>query len=278
MPELPEVETVRRGLIETVQGAEITHINVKWPRIVQDEFGIDGFAERMVGQVLDTVERRGKFLFFYWTTDGWISHLRMEGKWLVVDQRDEPDAYTHVIIDLADGRSLRYRDVRKFGRIHRVARDAMPEAINALQLGPEPSELTLDYLRDRFQRTTRVIKNVLLDQTVIAGIGNIYCDESLWLSQIHPERPANDLSDAEIERLRQAIQSVISRAVDAGGTTIRTYQNTFGENGYFQLSLKVYGKAGEPCSRCGTVIEKIKVHQHGTSYCPHCQTLEEIHD
>lgn len=278
MPELPEVETVRRGLLKTVKGATNQSVSVKWPRIIQDGAGVDAFCQQMVGQTLETVDRRGKFLLLYWTHDGWISHLRMEGKWLVVPQEVAPDQYTHVIIDLTDGRSLRYHDVRKFGRIHRVARDEMPAAIDALNLGPEPEDLTVAYLQERLRRTNRVIKSVLLDQTVIAGIGNIYCDESLWLSQIHPERPANQLTAHEIGQLIAAIQSVISRAVVAGGTTIRTYQNTFGENGYFQLSLHAYGKDGEPCSRCGTPLIKTKVHQRGTTYCPYCQTLEGKHD
>lgn len=273
MPELPEVETVRRGLMKTVVGKTIQKASVTWPRIVQDPLGREHFETQMVGQTLEKVERQGKFLFFYWSVDGWISHLRMEGKWFVVPHETPINPHTHAVFELTDGTDLRYQDVRKFGRIQRVARENMPQAIAKLQLGVEPKDLTSIYLKDRLQRTKRPLKAVLLDQHVIAGVGNIYCDEALWRARLHPERVANSLSSLEIDRLVTAVQAVIQAGIAAGGTTIRTYQNSFGEAGHFQEQLAVYQREGEACLRCGHAIEKIRVSQRGTHLCPACQTL-----
>lgn len=271
MPELPEVETVKRGLNRLAQGIEVKDVAVYWPKIVQAPEGLTAFKEKMVRQQLESVERRGKYLLFYWTDYFWISHLRMEGKYLLPATETPKDAYTHVVLTLTDGRDLRYRDVRKFGRIYFYERKDAQQAITQLALGPEPWDLSVDYLKACFECTNRVIKACLLDQHVIAGIGNIYADEILFASQICPTKKAKALTDAEIERLIVAMQTIFSRAVELGGTTIRTYTNALGENGTYQQKLKVYGRAGEPCPRCQQSIQKMVVAQRGTHYCPHCQ-------
>lgn len=273
MPEMPEVETVRRGLEEIVIGKTVSSVTVTWPRIIQAEGGVEAFESRMPGQQLEKVGRVGKFLLFYWTDVTWVAHLRMEGKYLY-DPTDCPvDQYTHVICHLTDGHDLRYRDVRKFGRIHMVEKADTEAEIAKLKLGPEPKDLTVDYLQKRFDKTTRPIKAVLLDQGVIAGIGNIYADEILFAAKIHPEQSARSLYDEEIQAIITESRRIMASAIEVGGTTIRTYTNTFGENGRFADYLKVYGKKGQPCPRCGTEIEKISVAKRGTHFCPHCQRI-----
>ncbi|MCZ0717765.1 DNA-formamidopyrimidine glycosylase [Aerococcus kribbianus] len=274
MPELPEVETVKRGLNRLAQGIQVRDVQVLWPAIIQAPAGVDDFIQRMPGQVLEYVDRRGKYLLFYWTEDLWISHLRMEGKYLLPNSEEPVDKYSHVILHLSDGRDLRYRDVRKFGRIKLYPKDQADQAIADLNLGPEPGDLQLSDLASAFAKTQRVVKACLLDQSIVAGLGNIYVDEVLFAAKIHPERLAQSLSHVELSRLVQAIQQIISQAVAKGGTTVRTYTNALGENGHYQEDLKVYGKAGQACPRCHTPIEKIKLAQRGTHFCPYCQRRE----
>lgn len=275
MPEMPEVETVRRGLEEIVIGKTVASVTVTWPRIIQAEGGLASFENTMPGQQLMEVGRIGKFLIFYWTDVTWIAHLRMEGKYLYEEKDTPVDPYTHVICHMTDGYDLRYRDVRKFGRIHMVDKADTEAAIEKLNLGPEPGDLSFDYLKGRLKRTRRPIKAVLLDQSVVAGIGNIYADEILYAAKVHPEQAGATLYDDEIKAIITASQEIIQAAIASGGTTIRTYTNTFGENGHFANYLKAYGKNGQPCQRCGTEMIKIKVAQRGTHFCPYCQVLHE---
>lgn len=277
MPELPEVETVRRALEQLVVGATVTDAQVYWPKIINyDEYGgVEGFERDMRGQTLQAIHRRGKYLLFEWDDYAWISHLRMEGKFLVVDHQEPRDAYSHVVLSLDDGRDLRYRDVRKFGRIQMLPKAELKNGVQKLGLGPEPENLTAEYLAGKFARTQRLIKPVLLDQKVLAGVGNIYADEVLFRSHVHPMQPANTLTTSEIKLISESVQAIMSAATAQGGTTIRSYANAYGEAGQFQVALHAYGQAGKPCSRCGTQIEKIKVAQRGTHYCPNCQKLHD---
>lgn len=275
MPELPEVETVRRTLEKLVVGATVADVQVYWPKIISyDEYGgAEGFKHDMLGQTLRAIHRRGKYLLFEWDDYAWISHLRMEGKFLVMDHQEPRDDHSHIIISLADGRDLRYRDVRKFGRIQMLPKADLKNGVRKLELGPEPENLTAAYLAEKFARTQRLIKPVLLDQKILAGVGNIYADEVLFRSRVHPMQPANTLTAAEVVAISESVQAIMSAAIAQGGTTIRSYTNSYGEAGQFQLALHAYGQAGKPCSRCGALIEKIKVAQRGTHYCPNCQQL-----
>ena len=275
MPELPEVETVRRGLQEMLIGKTVENVEVLWPRIVQAPGGVSEFKDRMQGKTLKAVDRIGKFLLFEWTDLYWISHLRMEGKYLYVPHETPVDPYSHVLLKLTDGYDLRYRDVRKFGRIQLIEKEQLDNAIANLKLGPEPKDLTVSYLKSKLAKRTRPIKAVLLDQSIIAGIGNIYADEVLYAAKIHPEQPAASLSDLELSALVTASQEIIAKAVASGGTTVRSYTNTFGENGHFQDQLQAYGRVGQLCARCQTPIKKIKVAQRGTHFCPYCQQIHE---
>lgn len=280
MPELPEVESVRRGLDKLVVGEKIKEVEVHWPRIIESP-DVATFKEQLNKQIIESVERRGKFLLFYLTDYVLISHLRMEGKYQLVkphtnDEKEPQTKHTHVVFHFESGDELRYLDVRKFGRMSLVEKGQEFAHKSLQKLGPEPTKeaFNLEEMREFLTRRTKAIKGVLLDQEIVVGIGNIYADEILFEAKIHPTAAANSLTDQEESRLYEAILSVMEIAVKNGGTTIRTYQNAFGEAGMHQDFLQVYGKEGEPCPVCGTSIEKIKVAGRGTHYCPSCQALK----
>ncbi len=277
MPELPEVETIRKGLNQLITGAVIIDVAVFWDRMITPPFSTEKFKKVLRGETIHTVERRGKYLIFLLDHWAMVSHLRMEGKYEVNHSGDPIKKHTHVIFYLADGRQLRYLDVRKFGRFTLLPIDKREEYEPFKKMGPEPIAdfFKLNEFRKDLSKSSRVIKAVILDQNIVAGVGNIYADESLFQAKINPLQPANTIGPAAAERLRDAIIDVIGRAVEAGGSTIRTYKNTLGEAGKFQVSLAVYGQTGKPCPRCGHPIEKIKVAQRGTHYCPHCQKMKK---
>ena len=273
MPELPEVETVRKGLVRLVKGKQIAQVEVRWPRIIEAP-EVETFGQQLIGQTIDDVDRRGKFLIFKLSHSDMVSHLRMEGKYeFYPEPVEDLNKHTHVIFTFTDGTQLHYNDVRKFGRMTLVPKNESVYYKGIQQLGPEPlpTEFLLEPFRTQLKRSTKAIKPLLLDQKLVTGLGNIYVDEALWMAQIHPETPAKALDEVDTERLHQAIIDVLANAVEAGGTTIRTYANALGEAGNFQVSLHAYGQTGHPCMRCGTPIVKIKVAQRGTHFCPHCQ-------
>lgn len=275
MPELPEVETVRRGLIKLVQGRTVKKVTVLYPKMIESD--LTEFVTQLTGKKILTVNRRGKYLLLRFSGDlTVVSHLRMEGKYFVQPQTQPLEKHTHVVFDLDDGQQLRYNDSRKFGRM-RLVQTGQENDLKSLQkLGPEPfaPEFTVDYFAQALHRRKKAIKTALLDQTIVTGLGNIYVDEVLWMTKIHPETPANHVTRSEITALRQNIIAELQRAITAGGTTIRSYTDAFRNMGEFQFALNVYGNDGHPCPRCGTIIEKIKVGQRGTHFCPQCQKVE----
>lgn len=278
MPELPEVETVRKGLEKLVVGKTIKEVTVLWPRIIESPES-ELFAQQLIGQTIEKMERRGKFLIFKLSNYDMISHLRMEGKYETHNPEDERNKHTHVLFTFTDETELRYLDVRKFGRMVLVPKNQGEKYKGILTLGPEPipSEFKLPEFRKGLKKHHKAIKPLLLDQRLVTGLGNIYVDEALWEAKIHPEQPADTLKPKEVEGLYYAIIDVLGRAVEAGGTTIRSYLNALGEAGTFQISLNVYGQTEKPCPRCATRIKKIKVAQRGTHFCPKCQTLKARH-
>lgn len=202
-----------------------------------------------------------------------VSHLRMEGKY-GLHQNDEPlDKHVHVIFRFTDGSELRYRDVRKFGTMHLFKPGEELTELPLRQLGPEPfsSEFTADYLRERLKKTNRSVKTALLDQRTVVGLGNIYVDEALFRAGIHPEATANKLTKKQTVLLHKEIIQTLKEAVEAGGSTVRSYINSQGEIGMFQLKLFVYGRKDEPCKKCGSPIEKTVVGGRGTHFCIKCQ-------
>ncbi|WP_124726953.1 DNA-formamidopyrimidine glycosylase [Staphylospora marina] len=272
MPELPEVETVRRTLQRLVVGKTIEDVEVRLPRIIRRP-DPEEFKFCLAGATIAGVERRGKFLKILcppWTL---VSHLRMEGKYRVAN-RDEPlEKHTHVIFRFTDGTELRYRDVRQFGTMDLFRAGEEDGQAPLSKLGPEPLSDAFDvqWFRRELARRTTKIKALLLNQEFLAGLGNIYVDESLFAAGIHPERSASSLTVDEAGRLHAEIRRVLAEAIEAGGSSVRSYVNGEGEMGYFQLRIKVYGRKGEPCMKCATPIIRTVVAGRGTHWCPVCQ-------
>ena len=273
MPELPEVETIRRTLQELVINKKVAHVSVFWPKIIKHPEEAFQFTDALVGQTITDIGRRGKFLILYTTDFALVSHLRMEGKYGLFHKEDPVEKHTHIIFHFTDGTELRYKDVRKFGTMHLYLKGEEFKVLPLSQLGPEPlsDEFTTELLVSRLAKTKRNIKAALLDQKIIVGIGNIYVDEALFRSSIHPERPADSLTNKEIMKLHEEIIATLTEAVQKGGSTIRSYVNSQGQIGMFQLELYAYGRAGEECKICGSTLERIISGGRGTVFCPSCQ-------
>jgi formamidopyrimidine-DNA glycosylase len=273
MPELPEVETVRRTLEKLVLNKTIDTVSINWPKMIKSPLEAEQFSDALKGQTIKEISRRGKFLIFYTDDFALVSHLRMEGKYAVYPHSEPIDKHTHVIFHFSDGTELRYKDVRKFGTMHLYSKGSEFEIPPLIDLGPEPfsEDFTVEYLSQKLKKTNRKIKPALLDQKIVVGLGNIYVDEALFRSRIHPETIANLLDDEQIKVLHQEIIQTLSEAVHKGGSTIRSYVNSQGEIGMFQLELFVYGKKGENCKNCGQELEKTVVGGRGTHFCPNCQ-------
>ena len=270
MPELPEVETVRKGLIKKVKGRTIKKCLVRWNGIIAYP-NVDSFIQNITNQKINDIDRRGKFLMFILDDYYLISHLRMEGKYFIKNPTEDLNKHDHVIFTLDDGFELRYNDTRKFGKMYLVKKDELKISPIA-KLGEEPwsNNLTKEYLRNKLNKK-KPIKTLLLDQSIITGIGNIYADEILFLSRINPETPGEKLTDNNLKDIIENTKSVLEKAITMGGTTIHTYTAVDGITGKFQQELLVHGKKDESCPTCGTKIIKITVNTRGTYYCPHCQ-------
>lgn len=273
MPELPEVETVRRTLNQLVAGKTIERVSVHLPRIIIRPEEIGQFCAECAGQTIHRVERRGKFLRLILDDVVLVSHLRMEGRYGVFPADEPVEKHTHVIFHFTDGTELRYKDVRQFGTMHIFAHgeDMLSKPLNKLGLEPLGAEFTFDIFCETMAKRTTKIKPLLLNQELVAGLGNIYVDEALFLAKLHPERAANSLSMDELRRLHHAIVTTLQEAVDAGGSSIKSYVNGQGEMGMFQQQLKAYGRTDQPCDACGGPIHKMVLGGRGTHYCPRCQ-------
>ncbi|MCM3122682.1 MULTISPECIES: DNA-formamidopyrimidine glycosylase [unclassified Mesobacillus] len=275
MPELPEVETVRGTLEVLAVGKKISQVSVFWPTMIKKPSEVEQFNDALRGQTISEIGRRGKFLIFYTDDYALVSHLRMEGKYGLFSADEPVEKHTHVIFHFTDGKELRYKDVRKFGTMHLYAKGTEFDSQPLADLGPEPfsGDFSVEWLSEKLKRTNRKIKSALLDQKILVGLGNIYVDEALFRAKIHPERIANSLSREEEAVLYREIVSTLSEAVEKGGSTIRSYVNSQGQIGMFQLQLLVYGRKNEPCKVCGTPLEKTVVGGRGTHFCPTCQKL-----
>lgn len=276
MPELPEVETVVRYLRPRLEGHTIAGFRALWPRVTAPA-PPETFARQVRGRTIRVVHRRGKYILFDLDRGHVHLHLRMTGRMIVVPA-GETDNQPHVTaeFDLSDlsgqgGGRLIFRDTRKFGRVGYLDDLAALEA----NLGPEPlsPEFTPQLFHRLLQGRNRRIKPLLLDQAFIAGLGNIYVDEALFLARIHPETPASRLSFARVKALHQAIRDILRASIEQGGTTIINFR--YGEDGVgrFRDRLQVFRRMEEPCPVCGTPLVKIRVAQRGTYLCPGCQRL-----
>lgn len=275
MPELPEVETVVRTLRTLVLGKTIERVSVTLPRIVSRPDDVEAFKAQLAGQTIREIKRRAKFIQFFLDKDVLVSHLRMEGRYGLYQAEDPVEKHTHVIFHFTDGTELRYRDVRQFGTM-----DLFPIGMETSEgplakLGVEPLEdsFTPDVLGRLLKGRTTKIKPLLLNQECIVGLGNIYVDESLFRAGIHPELPAGSLTAKQVAKLHESIVTTLKEAVAQGGSSIKSYVNGQGEMGMFQQSLLVYGRKGQPCTRCGTEIVRFVVGGRGTHICPACQKV-----
>jgi formamidopyrimidine-DNA glycosylase len=274
MPELPEVETVRSGLEALITGATITGSTIGNFHGVIGDLDHATFNSLIVGSRIDRVSRRAKYLFL--ETDGPAIiqvHLRMTGRLVVTSNLEPPIRFEYLAIHLDQDRDLRYGDQRKFGRVTLI--DAIGYKALSNRLGPEPlaRSMTGVRLHRALERRNGKIKSALLDQALIAGLGNIYVDEALFRSRIHPESVPARLTVEETTRLMRAIRHVLSSAINNQGTTFSSFENPYGESGGNAQKLLVYGKGGReiPCPRCGTILERIVVGGRGTTFCPSCQ-------
>jgi formamidopyrimidine-DNA glycosylase len=274
MPELPEVETVANDLREQLTGRRFSgEAGILWHRTLATP-GPELLPERLAGQKVIDVGRRGKFVKISLSNgDTLLIHLRMTGKLTVVPAKSPAldDVHVRAWFGLTDGEQLVFTDARKFGRVWLV-RDV---AEVTGRLGPEPLDwqFTPEVLGERMRKRRVAIKTLLLDQTALAGIGNIYADEALYRAHIHPQRSSATLNDDEIRRLHAALREVLLESIGKRGTMLRDYRTPYGSYGAFQEELRVYGRPGEPCPHCGTPIERIRVTQRSTHFCPKCQCL-----
>ncbi len=266
MPELPEVQTILDALTPQILDQAILRVTALWPPVV-DRPDRPLFEAWMQGRRVVAVGRRGKYMLFRLDDDRWlIMHLRMTGKVRVVAADEPLRPHDRLIFHLADGRDWRFEDQRKFGRVYLV--EDPQEVVG--KLGPEPlgPDFTADDLAATLARRTAPIKSLLLDQRIVAGIGNIYADEALFRARIHPLRPGGSLTPDEITRLVAAVQEVLQQALNEMGTTLRDYRRPDGSVGSFQNSLQVFRRTGEPCPSCGAPIQRIVVGGRSTHFCP----------
>ncbi len=272
MPELPEVETVRRTLNNLIKGKRIRSVDVFYDKIIRG-MSTDDFIKVLEDKVIEDIDRYGKYLIFNLGEISLISHLRMEGKYFIKNTLENKEKHEHIIFYFEDGETLRYNDTRKFGTMDIVKTSDIYKNSPITKLGLEPfhKKMTLGYLKTKLHKKTIAIKSALLDQTIITGLGNIYVDEVLFLSRVHPETPSNSLTDKQYREIINNSIKVLNKAINLGGTTIRSYTSSLGVTGRFQNVLYVHTKKDEPCQICNTTIKKIKVNGRGTYYCPKCQ-------
>ena len=276
MPELPEVETVRRGLARWVVGRRISGVDVRHPRAIRRHLpGSADFAATLAGRRVVAANRRGKYLWLPLDSgDALLAHLGMSGQLLVVDAATPPGPHLRVAMDFDDdGPQLRFVDQRTFGGLSvSTAGAVIPSEIDHIGLDPLDDDFDDDAFHRALRRRQTGLKRALLDQRLISGVGNIYADEGLWRAKLHYARGTDSMRRPDTARLLDGVRSVMTSALDQGGTSFDSlYVNVNGESGYFERSLAVYGRAGEPCARCGTAIRRAAFMNRSSFFCPRCQ-------
>ena len=278
MPEIAEVETVRNTLKKRILNKPIKSVNVRYPKMI--ESNLEEFKKVLVGRSFLDIKRRGKWLIFDLGDYYLLSHLRMEGKYFIKNHEEELNKHEHVIITFTDNTDLRYHDTRKFGRMNLIKKEELATAEEIAKQGLEPGDenLTAKYLIDKFKKKRLPIKTVLLDQTIISGLGNIYANEVLFAAGIDPLKKACDVSLEEASRIVTESNRIIKAAIKMGGTTIKSYTSSLGVTGRFQQYLCVHKREGMPCLKCGTTILNMKVNGRSTYFCPKCQEVTEVNE
>lgn len=268
MPELPEVETTRRGIEPWLLHHTIERIVVRQPRL---RWPVADTLQRLAGQPVLHLSRRAKYILVETAAGTAIWHLGMSGSLRLVDAGTEPGKHDHIDWVMSHGKILRYHDPRRFGALLYVAPgDSSPHLTH---LGPEPlgPEFTAEYLYQRSRGKTQAVKTFIMDGHVVVGVGNIYANESLFSAGIRPQTPAGKISLPRYERLVDDIRTVLQRSITQGGTTLRDFVGGDGKPGYFAQQLLAYGRGGQPCRQCGTLLKELRLGQRSTVYCPSCQ-------
>ena len=270
MPELPEVETVKETLKQHLLHRTIKKVDVYYEKMIEYP-KVEELKKQLVDKEILYLKRRGKWILFELNDYYLLSHLRMEGKYHFRIPSDPLNQHEHVVFLFDDGSELRYQDTRKFGRMHLIKKDELfsRKPLNELGLEPWDSSLTVSYLKQKLKNKQIPIKTVLLDQSIIVGIGNIYDDEILFMSGIRPTKKASTLTKKELQKIIDCTKIVLEHAISLGGTTIRSYESSEGVHGRFQNELSVHGK--EKCPTCQIPLEKIKIGGRTTYYCKKCQ-------
>ncbi|MGD9604849.1 MAG: DNA-formamidopyrimidine glycosylase [Bacilli bacterium] len=272
MPELPEVETVKNTLKQLVVGKTIMDVTAPYSKIIRN-MSFSHFRGMLINETIVDIKRKGKLLIFVFQNHLLVSHLRMEGKYFFKTNQDV-EKHEHIIFWFTDGTSLRYHDTRKFGTMDLFPTNDFAlvyqlEPLSKVGLEPMDAKMTVAYLEERFHKSTKAIKTVLLDQSIMAGLGNIYVDEVLFLARIHPQTPANKVNKDQIATIITSAKTIFEKAIALGGTTIRSFTSAHAVTGRFQNSLLVHTKT--VCPVCFTTIKKIKVGGRGTYVCENCQ-------
>jgi formamidopyrimidine-DNA glycosylase len=273
VPELPEVETVVRDLRPCLRGRRLVSVRQTSRQALRTRWR-PAWSAAVAGQRVESIARRGKWILVELENEKvLVFHLGMTGQLTVMPAAMPLAEHTHLIFDLDDGeQQLRFRDIRRFGSVTLFpSRQALEDFFIASRLGPEPFDVPAQYWRDCLRASKRCLKAVLLDQSVVAGVGNIYADESLFEARLHPARLACDLDETESDRLRRAVATVLRRAIQRRGASIRNYVGGSGLQGAYQNEFRVYGRTGEPCPHCGAVIESLRLAGRSSHFCPQCQ-------
>ena len=272
MPEKPEVITVVNNLKKEIIGKKIVGCNIYWDNIIAYPT-VNEFKKEIINEVIKDITTRGKFIVVGLDKYSLLIHLRMEGKFLFRKKGDTISKHEHVELIFDDNTSFRYHDVRKFGKMYLIPIEDTYKVKPLSELGLEynDSNLNSDYLYNKIHSKKLPIKTVLLDQSIITGIGNIYDDEILIMSGINPNRSASKITKEECNKIISNTRIVLEKAIKLGGTTIKSFTSSEGVHGLFQNELLVHGKGGNPCPNCGTTLEKTRIGGRGTSYCKKCQ-------
>lgn len=271
MPEIAEVETVRNTLKNRILNKKIKDVKIYYEPII--ESNINNFTKDLINKSFIDIKRRGKWLIFETEDRYLLSHLRMEGKFFIKDKTEAKAKHEHVIFEFADNTTLRYHDTRKFGRMNLIKKEDLEHTESIKKQGLEPGDknLTSDYLLEKFKNKKLPIKTILLDQTIISGLGNIYVNEVLFYAKINPLKEAFKLTKKECEQIVIGADEIIKEAIKMGGTTIKSYTSSLGVTGRFQQKLKVHKREGKPCLICKNPIKNIKIGGRSTYYCEYCQ-------
>jgi len=271
MPEIAEVETVRNTLKQRILNKKIKDVKIIYSKMI--ESNLNDFKNILIGNSFKDINRIGKWLIFDLGEHYLLSHLRMEGKYFLKTSKEQIEKHEHIIFTFDDDTDLRYHDTRKFGRMNLIKKEDLynTEAIKKQGYEPFDEKLTSDYLLEKFKGKKLPMKTLLLDQTIISGLGNIYADEVLFAAKINPLKTGSEVTKEECERIINSSKVIIKEAIEMGGTTIKSYTSSLGVTGRFQQKLKAHKKEGEPCSICGKPIKRIKVGGRSTYYCESCQ-------